>query len=499
MRIALRASILVTVVALLTLPAIASALGTRDSDAWSALTATDRKMLDELEHRTFDYFKDSSSTVNGLAPDHWPRDNSGEYFASIAATGFALTSYGIGVERGWMKRAEAVRRTLATLAFLKNANQSDAPDAAGNHGFFYHFLDVDKGTRFRGSFNAELSSLDTAELMAGVLFSLSYFDRNSKDERQIRALADELYRAVDWPWFTDNNLLLEGGWTPDHSFDRNFYQGYSEAFILYLVAMGSPTHALPRASWLEWPKTYDKTWGEFQGQEHLGGGPLFWHQYTHVWFDFRGIQDEYMRGKGIDYFTNSQRATIAQRQYAIHNPLGWKDYGPDVWGLTACNGPRGTTAPGEVDRYIHDPKTFYGYIARGAGLQYTVDDGTIAPTAGVSSIAFTPEIVIPLIRSLKERYGSPVYTAHGFVDAFNPSFAYTDRPLRTGKIVPQTGWVDSVYIGIDQGPILGMIENYRSGFVWRVMRGNPYLREGLKRSGFTGGWLDAPATTGKQK
>ena len=478
-------------VSLISAVAIAAPATISSTAGWDALAAPDRKMLDELEHRTFDYFRDSTNPTNGLAADHWPKDQGGDYFASIAATGFALTSYGIGVERGWMKRPEAVRRTLATLRFLTSAKQSDDANASGNHGFFYHFLETDSGVRFRSGnmTNIELSSLDTAELMAGVLFSMSYFDGTAKDERAIRQLADQLYRAVDWQWFSNNSPLFQGGWTPEHSFDHNVYQGYNEALILYLVAAGSPTHALPPDSWNEWTKTYDHTWGEFQGQEHLGGGPLFWHQYTHVWFDFRGIQDEYMRKRGIDYFTNSQRATISQRQYAIHNPLNWKDYGADTWGLTACNGPRGATPPGGVDRYIHDPKTFYSYIARGAGYRYTIDDGTIAPTAGASSIAFTPEIVIPLIRSLEQRYGEAVYTRYGFIDAFNPSFSFTDRPLRTGRIVPSVGWVDSLYIGIDQGPILGMIENFRSEFVWRVMRSNPYVRNALVRSGFSGGWL----------
>jgi len=459
------------------------------TSAWNALATNDRQLLDDVEHRTFEYFRVSTSTTNGLAPDHWPKDNSGDYFASIAATGFALTSYGIGVERGWMKRKEAVQRTLATLKFLASAKQGDEVSASGFHGFFYHFLDMQSGERFGSRADIELSSLDTAELMAGVLFSMSYFDKNTADERNIRKLADQLYRNVDWKWFTNDTLLVEGGWTPEHSYDHNFYRGYSEALTLYLVALGSPTHPLPAESWTEWTKSYDNTWGEFQGQEHLGGGPLFWHQYTHVWYALGGIQDPYMRQHGLDYFTNSQRATISQREYAIHNPLNWKDYGADVWGLTACNGPRGATPPGEVDRYINDPKTFYGYIARGAGLKYAIDDGTIAPTAGVSSIAFAPDIVIPLVRSLTHRYGDAVYTKYGFVDAFNPSFEFTDRPLRTGKIVPDVGWVDSVYIGIDQGPILGMIENYRSEFVWRVMRTNPYIRAGLERSGFSGGWL----------
>jgi hypothetical protein len=474
---------------LVALAASVSASPSNVTTAYAALSSSDKKTVDELERRTFDYFRDSSSVANGLAADHWPKDGSGDYFASIAATGFALTAYGIGVERGWMPRAEAVKRTLATLRFFHDAPQSDAIDAAGNHGFFYHFLDVESGRRFGSKASIELSSLDTSELMAGVLFSMSYFDRKTKDEALIRQLADDVYRAVDWKWFAHGGDLLEGGWTPEHSYDRNFYRGYSEATTLYILAIGSPTHALDGESWSRWSETYDLTWGEFQGEEHLGGGPLFWHQYAQSWIDFRGIQDDYMRKRGIDYFTNSQRATLAQRQYAIHNPLNWKDYGANVWGLTACNGPKGAIPADGIDRYASDPKSFYGYIARGAGLNYTVDDGTIAPTAAVSSIAFTPEIVVPLIDELEKRYGDNVYTKYGFVDAFNPSFTFTDRPLRTGKIVPAIGWFDTLYIGIDQGPILSMLENFRSEFVWTVMKKNPYVADGLRRSKFTGGWL----------
>lgn len=491
LRAVAEAAIIAAILFALSTTARAERLST--TSAWNSLSAEDRQLLDEVEHRTFNYFRDSSSTKNGLAADHWPKSNTGDHFASIAATGFALTSYGIGVERGWMKRREAVQRTLATLKFLVSAKQGEEANASGFHGFFYHFLDMNTGQRFGSRPDIELSSLDTSELMAGVLFSMSYFDKDTPDERTIRKLADQVYRGVDWPWFTEGTPLIEGGWTPEHGYDHNLYRGYSEAFTLVLMALGSPTHPVSAESWTEWTKSYDDAWGEFQGQEHLGGGPLFWHQYTQVWYDLRGIQDEYMRRRRSDYFTNSQRATISQREYAIHNPLNWKDYGADVWGLTACNGPRGATLPGEVDRYLSDPKTFYGYVARGAGLKYAVDDGTIAPTAGVASIAFAPEIVIPLVRSLTHRYGGVVYTKYGFLDAFNPSFSFTDRSLRTGRIVADVGWVDSAYIGIDQGPILAMIENYRSEFVWRVMRSNPYVRAGLERSGFTGGWLTAKA------
>lgn len=473
-------------------PAFAKPPLAKSSDgSFDSLSKVEQKSLDELERRTFEFFYDSANVSNGQMPDHWPQHPDSDYFSSIAAIGFGLTAYGIGVERGWMKRPEAVKRTLAALRFFHDAPQGEEPDASGNHGFFYHFLDMETGRRYKSAPWVELSSVDTAELMAGVLFAQSYYDRNTNEEKEIRKLADELYQRVDWRWFGDGNPLIEGGWTPEHEFDYNYYRGYNEALILYLMALGSPAHGLGPNSWKRWTETYDRTWGEFQGQTHLGGGPLFWHQFAHSWIDFRGIQDSYMRGKGIDYFTNSQRATLSQREYAIHNPLQWKDYGGDIWGLTASNGPRGHTPHGEPDRYAKDPKSFYGYIARGVSIGYNVDDGTIAPTAAVASIAFVPEIVIPTIEAMKTRYGDALYTRYGFVDAFNPSFTFTDRPLRTGKVDPQLGWFDTEYIGIDQGPILLMLENYRSEFVWRVMRKNQYVRDGLKKAGFTGGWLDA--------
>jgi len=449
-------------------------------------------MLDDVEKRTFEYFRDSTNAANGLVPDHWPHEG-GEYFSSIAAVGFGLTAWGIGVERGWIPRAEAVKRTLVTLRFLHDAPQSDAVDATGDHGFFYHFLDMDTGRRYQSKRWVELSTIDTTLLLGGVLFAESYYDRNDADEKEIRRLADEIYRRVDWQWASPRPPLVAMGWTPEADFIHADWRGYNEAMLLYVLALGSPTHAIDPSAWKVWSENYDTTWGNFQGQEHLGFGPLFGHQYSHVWIDFRGIQDDYMHKHGIDYFTNSQRAALAQHEYAIHNPMQWKDYGSDIWGLTACNGPRPGARPGEPDRYANDPKTFYGYIARGVGLRGTIDDGTISPTAAVSSIAFAPDIVIPAIEAMEKRYGNYVYTRYGFVDAFNPSFTYADRPLRTGRILPNIGWVDNLYLGIDQGPIIAMIENYRSDFVWKVMRKNPYVQDGLKRAGFAGGWLDHPA------
>jgi hypothetical protein len=462
--------------------------------AYNELPKAERQSLDELEKRTFEFFRDSANVQNGLIPDHWPDDHVGDYFSSIAAVGFGLTAYGVGVERGWMPRREAIKRTLATLRFFHDAPQGEATDASGDHGFFYHFLDMQSGRRYHAQRWDELSTIDTTLLLGGVLFAQSYYDRNTRDEKEIRRLAEEIYRRVDWQWASPRAPLVAMGWTPEAGFIHSDWHGYDEAMLLYVLALGSPTHAIDPAAWKAWSETYDATWGTFQGQEHLGFAPLFGHQYSHVWIDFRGIRDDYMREHDLDYFINSRRATFAQREYAIHNPLQWNDYGPNIWGLTACNGPRKEKVlPGETDRYAKDVKTYYGYAARGAGLRHTLDDGTIAPTAAASSIAFAPEIAVPAIREMQHRFGDAVYTRYGFIDAFNPSFHYTDRTLRTGRIVADVGWVDTLYLGIDQGPIVAMLENYRSDLIWRVMRKNPYVRAGLQRAGFRGGWLDEGA------
>jgi hypothetical protein len=488
--------------ALLSFALVASPGRALDEGAWSSRSKQDRALVVVVEQRTFAFFKDSANTANGQVPDHWPDDHGGDYFSSIASVGFGLTAYGIGAERGWMTRGEAVKRTLATLRFFHDAPQGEQPDATGYKGFYYHFLDMQSGRRYHSAKWVELSTIDTTLLLGGVLFAQSYYDRDTRDEREIRRLAEAIYARVDWNWASPRAPAVAMGWTPEAGFIHADWRGYNEAMLLYVLALGSPTHAVEPAAWSEWTATYDHTWGTFQGQQHLGFAPLFGHQYSHVWIDFRGIRDEYMRAHDLDYFENSKRATLAQREYAIHNPLQWKGYGKDVWGLTACNGPRKDIRIGEIDRYASDPKPFHGYIARGAGLFGTIDDGTIAPTAATSSIAFAPDIVIPAIRAMRERDGGVLYTRYGFVDAFNPSFDYADRPLRTGRVVEGVGWVDTLYLGIDQGPIVAMIENYRSGFVWNVMRKNPHIRRGLARAGFIGGWLahDAPQgrTTGKE-
>ena len=440
--------------------------------------------FDQLEKRTFDFFWDTTNPANGLAPDHYP----GPSFSSIAAVGFALTAYPIGVERGWVTRQQAAQRVLTTLKFFEDAPQGKAASGeTGYKGFYYHFLNMRTGKRWPG---IELSSIDTALFMAGVLFDQSYFDRDTAQEREIRAIAGKLYNRVDWPWMQPHPPLIGMGWTPEDGFIPHSYRGYDEAMILYIEALGSPTHPIHKDAWAAWSASYPKFWGNYYGREQLSYGPLFTAQYSQSWIDFRGIQDAFMRAHHSDYFINSRRATESQRDYAIANPMGWTGYGKDLWGLTACDGPGNFAFKADGKQ-----RQFYGYAARGAGIVGTLDDGTIAPTAALGSIAFAPKIVIPMIEAMQARYGKSIYGRYGYVDAFNPSFHDRNVALNSGTVVPGVGWVDSERLGIDQGPILLMLENYRSGFVWRVMRRNPSIRRGLERAGFTSGWLDGkPAT-----
>jgi hypothetical protein len=435
----------------------------------------------DIERRTFQFFWDTTNDQNGMTPDRFPS----RPFASIASIGFALTVYPIGVENGWVSRTQAVDRTLVTLRFLKNAKMGPQREGrSGYKGFFYHFLDMETGERYRSW--VELSSVDTALLLMGVLFAQSYYEGDDPREVEIRALADAIYRRVEWPWMLQRAPLVSMGWFPESGFIPHDWKGYNEGMMVYLLALGSPTHPVAPEAWEAWTRTYDASWGVFQGQEYLAGAPQFWHQYNHVWIDFRGIRDAYMQQRGIDYFENSRRATYAQRSYAIENPGGWADYGENVWGLTASDGPQHTTQD-----YKGEQRQFRHYSARGAGLADAYDDGTIAPTAAIASLPFAPEIVIPATEEMHRRYGEFLYSSYGFLDAFNPSFNY-DIPLKAGRIVPGRGWVAGDYIGIDQGPIVAMIANYRNGFVWEVMKKNPYIRKGLERAGFTGGWLAPP-------
>jgi len=265
------------------------------------------------------------------------------------------------------------------------------------------------------------------------------------------------------------------GWHPETGFLEAQWDGYNEAMILYIMAYGSPTHPIEPSSWQGWTKPY--IWKEFQGFEMANFAPLFGHQYSHMYIDFKGIKDEYMRQKGIDYFENSRRATLANRAYCITNPGGFKDYGPNVWGLTACDG------PAYLEREWNGKSvSFQEYSARGAAADYIRADGTIAPTAAGGSIPFAPKECLSALEYMWKTYHSNLIGPYGFKDSFNPTFTF--------KPGTEKGWYNPDYLGIDQGPILIQLENYRSNLIWEVMKKNPYIRDGLKKAGFRGGWLD---------
>jgi hypothetical protein len=434
-------------------------------------------LIDDIQQRAFRFFWETSNPDTGMAPDRWPTPS----FVSIAAIGFALTAYPIGASHGWVTRRAAAQRTLTTLEFLARAPMGDTPTGVSGHrGFFYHFLGSTRGYRFARS---ELSTIDTALLMAGVLFAQSWFDDPADPaEARIRDLAEQLYRAVEWTWITPRGPLVSMGWHPESGFIHSDWDIYNEGMILYVLGLGSPSHPLPDGTWEAWAERFESSWSARWGEPHLHFAPMFGHQYSHVWIDFRRIRDRYMAGKGIDYFENSRRATYAQRAYAIENPGGWASYGADCWGLTACDGPGDFRMP-----LAGGDRQFFSYSARGPGER---DDGTLAPTALLGSLPFAPEIVEPTVHAIYFRYGAQIYGKYGFLDAFNPTITRPPpAPFKHGELRGRTGWVDTDYLGIDQGPIVAMIENHRTGLVWETMKTNPHIRRGLARAGFGGGWL----------
>jgi len=426
----------------------------------------DWELLDRLQRKSFAYFEHEVNPANGLVADKthpdWP--------ASIAAIGLALTAYPVGVERGYTTREQALRRTLTTLRFFRDSPQGPQPDATGHKGFYYHWLDMQAGRRV---WNCELSTVDTAILLAGILVAATYFDRDGEAEHSVRSLADELYRRVDWQWAQDGGVTLTHGWTPESGFLPYRWQGYDEAILLYVLGLGSPTHPLPPESYAAFTSTY--AWKEIDGIEMVYAGPLFIHQLSHLWIDFRGIRDGYMRQRGLDYFENSGRATRAQQRYAIRNPQGYPLYGDRCWGITASDGPGPATL--KVDGVM---RRYFDYIARGA--PYGPDDGTLAPWAVAASLPFAPDIVLPTLHYFSTGVDLERAEPYGYKATFNPSF-----PVESGN---PFGWVSPWHYGLNQGPIVLMIENYRADLIWRLLRQNGDVVTGLRRAGFTGGWLD---------
>lgn len=422
------------------------------------LTDEDESMLDSIQQRTFQFFLHEHHPDWGIVKDRaaaWAP-------SSIAACGFGLPCFAIGVERNWITREEAARITLNMMKFFMNSDQSTNPNGVGYKGFYYHFLRMDTGTR---EWDCELSSIDTGLLMMGIIFARNYYDGDNVTEKEIRSLAGKLIDRIDWnfmdmPAGSQHPYTISMGWSPEGGLHDWGWTGYNEALFLYILAAGSGMENVERA-YHSWLSTY-KWQTPYEGLSHVAFPPLFGHQFSQAFIDFRGLADGYLKEKGIDYFENSRRATYVQRQYAIQNPHGWVGYDSLCWGITASDGP--------TEACNFDDKVFLGYAGRGAsGPDYNYyDDGTVAPYGPLSSLPFAPEIVLPTARSMIEKYGARLWGKYGFFDSFNPT----------------ADWVNDDWIGIDQGPMLIMIENFRTGLVWDYVMKDKIIQDGLNRLGF---------------
>jgi hypothetical protein len=391
----------------------------------------DVRFLDEVERKAFDYFLREHHPRTGLVKDK--ASNSGtdaNVIASIAATGFGLAAVCVGAERGWISRDDARAYCLKTLRTFRDRMEPV-------QGFFYHFVHWETGKRTK---DTELSSIDTALFLAGALTAARYFEGS-----EVETLAEELYARVDFRWMLAGDETLAMGWHPDGGFLKSRWDRYNESFILYLLAVASPTHPIPADSWAKVKKPV----GRYGPQVFIYSGPLFTHQYSHIWVDFREKNDGF-----ADYFENSRIATLANRQFTLDRRHMFKTYSEDFWGLTASLGPA-------------------GYRAYGAGPGGAVHDGTVAPTAAGSAVVFTPELSIRAIRAMRDRLGGRLWGKYGFGDAFN-----LDRD-----------WVAQEVLGIDQGPLLLMIENFRSELLWRIFMRDPRMTQAMERMGFRPGAL----------
>jgi hypothetical protein len=437
-RIRISASAVLVFVLTIFNPLLSSAFVVQRSvpSATERFTPDDEKFLEDLEYKSFEYFWQQANPRTGLVPDRARMDGSAldsnhQGVASIAATGFGLTALCIGADRNWISPSEARERTRNTLRFFAN-------EAVHEHGWFYHWLDATTGVR---RWKSEVSSIDTALLLAGVLTVRQYF----ADDREITQLATTIYRRVDSRWMLNGHpRLLSHGWKPETGFLKPRWDTYSEDTILYLLAIGSPTHPISPASWQAlWRDRY-----RYQGYAYFTtiGVPLFMHQYAHAWVDYRDRRET--GGDRIDYFENSIKATLAHRAFCINLAHDFPAYGPNIWGITASDSAR-------------------GYLAWGGPPRDPAIDGTVVPSAAGGSLMFAPEIALAALRSMREKYGERVYGKYGFVDAFNPN----------------TGWVDTDVIGINAGIILLSAENARSGNVWKWFMRNAEIPRAMQAVG----------------
>jgi hypothetical protein len=393
----------------------------------NVLSPDDEKFLDDLQRRGIQFFIDEADPVTGLMPDRAKANGGDAKVSSIAAIGFGLTALCIGEQRGWVSHDDAYARCLKVLNFLRD-------HGPGEHGHFYHFLDMRTGQRV---WNCEVSNIDTALLMTGVLTVRQHFAGT-----ELASVANELYERVDWPWLLSPDGKLKMGWKPDGGFLEAEWGGFSEGMMIYLLGLGSRTHPLPARSWHAWKREPVTT---YAGLTFIQCPPLFTHQYPHCWYDLRGQRDDH-----ADYFRNSQLATIAQRQWCVDElSKRYKSYTPDIWGISASDGP-------------------HGYQAWGGPPPQGDIDGSVVPCAAAGSLVFEPRLCIQTLRAMKDQFGAKAYLKYGFVDAFNPT----------------NGWYNADVLGIDVGPAVLMAENCRTGFVWRTFMSSPEARAGLKAAGF---------------
>jgi hypothetical protein len=385
------------------------------------------QFLDELQRASFRFFWEAADPQTGLVKDRSRADGpDARSVASIAATGFGLTALCIGSHRNFVSEAQARQRARITLQFLRNRMPH-------HHGFFYHFVDARTGQRV---WQSELSSIDTALLLCGVLTARQYFT-----DPEIQQLATELYHRVNWPWMLDGGRTFAHGWKPESGFLPHRWDTYSELMMLYLLALGSPTHPVPAEAWQAWRRPRLS----YQALDFIFcRAPLFVHQYSHAWFDFRGVHDAW-----TNYFDNSVAATRAHRLFCLNLRQRFPLFGPDLWGITASDSAR-------------------GYVVWGGPPELGPLDGTLVPCAAAGSLPFLPGDCLHTLQTMRAKFGSEVWKRYGFVDAFNP----------------HTGWVGPDVIGIDVGITLLMAENLRSGFVWTTFMKNPEVRRAMDRVGF---------------
>ena len=392
----------------------------------TALSQEDDQFLDALIRANFLFFWEQANPATGLVKDRCnvvTKDTS--LAASIASTGFGLTAICIGEMRGFVSHSEARERVLQCLSFLWHKLPT-------HRGFFYHFANIDTGERM---WDSEVSSVDTAILLCGILTCRQHF----RDET-ISQLAHAIFDRVEWTWLSEDTTLLSHGWTPELGFIPSRWDLYSELMMMYLLGLGSSSHPLASEAWFAWKRTTF----EYDGLRYIGSfAPLFVHQYSQAWFDFRGKRDRY-----ADYFQNSVIATDVHRRFCLELNVQFSDYSNALWGITASDSER-------------------GYVAWGGPPATGPIDGTIVPAAAGGSLPFAPQATMRVLRTIHDHYPN-AWCRYGFVDAFNPL----------------NDWYDTDVIGIDVGITMLMAENARTGFVWETFMKNPEAQRGMEIAGF---------------